>query len=135
MIGCDTPTLSARQQRYALRRLKRFEMGPQMFKKLYSCTVESILTGCITAWYGNLSASTRKALQRVVRTAQYITGAMLTAVQDLYSGCSTKGVVIKLQYLEVMLGLVQYLASPLHCSRPAQGGVTALIMLLGILCL
>ncbi|CDQ60482.1 unnamed protein product [Oncorhynchus mykiss] len=37
---------------------------------LYSCTIESILTGCITAWYGNCSASDRKALQRVVRTAQ-----------------------------------------------------------------
>ncbi|KAK6293977.1 hypothetical protein J4Q44_G00348070 [Coregonus suidteri] len=30
----------------------------------YSCTIESILTGCITAWYGNCSASDRKALQR-----------------------------------------------------------------------
>ncbi|CDQ78178.1 unnamed protein product [Oncorhynchus mykiss] len=29
--------------------------------------------GCITAWYGNCSASDRKALQRVVNTAQYIT--------------------------------------------------------------
>jgi hypothetical protein len=33
------------------RRLKRFGMGPQNLKKLYSCTIESILTGCITAWY------------------------------------------------------------------------------------
>ena len=31
----------------------------------------------ITAWYGNCSASDRKALQKVVRTAQYITGAKL----------------------------------------------------------
>ena len=54
-------------------------------KKLYSCTIESILTGCITAWYGNCSASDRKALQRVVRMAQYITGAKLPAIQDLYT--------------------------------------------------
>ncbi|KAK6299385.1 hypothetical protein J4Q44_G00308950 [Coregonus suidteri] len=53
--------------------------------KLYSCTTESILTGCITAWYGNCSASDRKALQRVVRTDQYITGAVLPAIQDLYT--------------------------------------------------
>jgi hypothetical protein len=46
-------------------------------------TVESILTGCITACYDNCSASDRKALQRVVRTAQYITGAKLPATQDL----------------------------------------------------
>ena len=59
-------------------------MGPQILKKFYSCTTESILTGCITAWYGNCSASDRKALQRVVRTAQYITGAKLPPIQDLY---------------------------------------------------
>uniref|UniRef100_A0A8K9UCI4 Reverse transcriptase domain-containing protein n=1 Tax=Oncorhynchus mykiss TaxID=8022 RepID=A0A8K9UCI4_ONCMY len=41
-------------------------------------------TGCITAWYGNCSASDREALQRVVRTAQYITGAKLPVIQDLY---------------------------------------------------
>ena len=46
---------------------------------------ESILTGCITAWYSNCSASDRKALQRVVNTAQYITGAKLPAIQDLYT--------------------------------------------------
>uniref|UniRef100_A0A8C7CSB2 Adiposis associated Mth938 domain containing n=1 Tax=Oncorhynchus kisutch TaxID=8019 RepID=A0A8C7CSB2_ONCKI len=32
-------------------------MGPQILKRFYSCTIESILTGCITAWYGNCSAS------------------------------------------------------------------------------
>ena len=60
-------------------------MGPQILKSFYSCTIESILTGCITAWYGNCSASNRKALQRVVRTAQYITEAKLPAIQDLYT--------------------------------------------------
>ena len=38
---------------FPLRRLKRFGMGPQILKKLYSCTIESILTGCIITWYGN----------------------------------------------------------------------------------
>ena len=60
-------------------------MGPQILKRFYSCNIESILTDCITAWYGNCSASDRKALQRVVRTAQYITGAKLPAIQDLYT--------------------------------------------------
>ena len=59
-------------------------MGPQILKRFYSCTIESILIDCITAWYGNCSASDCKALQRVVRTAQYITGAKLPASQDLY---------------------------------------------------
>ena len=60
-------------------------MGPQILERFYSCTIKSILTGCITAWYGNCSASARKALQRVVRTAQYITGGKLPTIQDLYT--------------------------------------------------
>ena len=58
-------------------------MGPQILKRFYSCTIESILTGCITTWYGNCSASDRKVLQSAVRTAQYITWAKLPAIQDL----------------------------------------------------
>ena len=74
-----------RQNLIIHRRLKRFDMGPEILKRFYSCTIESILTGCITAWYGNCSASDHKALQRVVRTVQYITGAKLPAIQDLYT--------------------------------------------------
>ncbi|XP_023856741.2 S-methyl-5'-thioadenosine phosphorylase [Salvelinus sp. IW2-2015] len=37
------------------------------------CTIESILSGCITAWYNNCTALNCKALQRVVRFAQLIT--------------------------------------------------------------
>ena len=42
-----------RQNLFPLRRLKRFGRAPQSLKRFYSCTSESILTGCITAWYGN----------------------------------------------------------------------------------
>ena len=85
----------SRQNLFPLRRLKRFGMGPQILKKLYSCSIESILTGCITAWYGNCSASDGKALQRVVRTAQYITGARLPAIQHLSTRwCQQKAIKI-----------------------------------------
>ncbi|KAK0137921.1 hypothetical protein N1851_025867 [Merluccius polli] len=48
------------------------------------CTIESILTNCITVWYGNCSVSDRKAIQRVVKTAQCIAGASLPAIEDIY---------------------------------------------------
>jgi hypothetical protein len=51
----------ARQNLFPRRRLKRFGMGPQILKGFYSCTNKSI-----TAWYGNCSASDRKALQSVL---------------------------------------------------------------------
>ena len=64
----------ARQNLFPPRRLKRFSMGPQkVLKSFYSCTIESILTSCFTFWYDNCSASD-----------QYITGAKLPAIQDLY---------------------------------------------------
>ena len=61
-----TVVKKAQQSLFHLRKLKRFGMCPQILKRFYSCTIESILTGCITAWCGNCSASDRKALQRVV---------------------------------------------------------------------
>jgi hypothetical protein len=36
----------ALQHLFPLRRLKRFDMGPQILKTFYSCTIEFILTGC-----------------------------------------------------------------------------------------
>ena len=63
-----------------LKRTQQILKDPQ---NCYSCTIEIILTGCITTWYGNCSAS--KALQRGMRTAQYITGAKLPDIQDLYT--------------------------------------------------
>ena len=61
----NTVVKRARQHLFPIRRLKRFVMDPQILKMFYSCTIESILTGCITAWHGNCLASDSKALQRV----------------------------------------------------------------------
>jgi hypothetical protein len=52
-------------------------LAPLTLTKFYRCTIESILSGCITAWYGN-----HRALQRVVRSVQHITGGTLPALQD-----------------------------------------------------
>jgi gmma-aminobutyric acid receptor subunit gamma len=86
MVPTDTHQLvnKARQHLFPLRRLKRFGMGFQILKKLHSCTI-AIFTGRITTWYGNGLASDNKVLQRVVRTAQYVTGAKHPAMQDLYT--------------------------------------------------
>ncbi|XP_064792399.1 protein eyes shut homolog [Oncorhynchus masou masou] len=45
-----------------------------VLSKYCGCTIESVLTSCIMAWYENCSIYNRKAIQRVVKTAQYITG-------------------------------------------------------------
>ncbi len=47
---------------------------------------ESVLTSCITVWYGNCSASDRKTLQRTVNTAAKIIGAPLPSILDIFHG-------------------------------------------------
>jgi hypothetical protein len=66
-------------------RLKKFGLAPKTLRNFYRCTIESILSGCITAWYGNCTACNRRALQRVVRSAQRVTGDTLLALQGTYS--------------------------------------------------
>ncbi|KAI3368245.1 hypothetical protein L3Q82_007965 [Scortum barcoo] len=52
----------------------------------YRCTIESILIGCITAWYSSCTALNRKALQREVKAAQHITRRTeLPSMEDLYT--------------------------------------------------
>ncbi len=75
---------------FFLRRLRKFGTSPSILRSFYSCTVESILTGCITAWFGNSTAGNRKALQRVVRTARHIVGGELPSLQDIYTWRCTR---------------------------------------------
>ncbi len=51
----------------------------------YRGTIESILTSCITVWYGACNASCRKSLQWIVRAAEKIVGVSLPSLQDIYS--------------------------------------------------
>jgi hypothetical protein len=63
-------------------RLKKFGM---VLRNFYRCTIESILYGCITALYRNCTACNRRALQRMVWSAQRITGGTLLALQKIYN--------------------------------------------------
>uniref|UniRef100_A0AAZ3R432 Alkylated DNA repair protein AlkB homologue 8 N-terminal domain-containing protein n=1 Tax=Oncorhynchus tshawytscha TaxID=74940 RepID=A0AAZ3R432_ONCTS len=80
----DSMVKMAQQRLFNLRMLKKFGLSPKTLINFYRCTIESILMGCITAWYGNCSAHNLKALQSVVRSAQHITGGKLHALQDTY---------------------------------------------------
>ncbi len=81
----DAVLKKSHQRLFFLRRLRKFGMSPSILRSFYTCTVESILTGCITAWFGNSTAGNHKALQRVVRTACHIVGGELPSLQDIYT--------------------------------------------------
>ena len=85
----DSVVKKAQQRLFNLRRLKKFGLSPKTLANF------CILSGCITAWYGNCSDRNRKALQRVVQSAQLITGGKLPALQDTYSTrCHRKAIKI-----------------------------------------
>ncbi len=81
----DAVLKKAHQRLFFLRPLRKFGTSPRILRSFYTCTVESILTGCITAWFGNSTAGNRRALQRVVRTARHIVGGEVPSLQDIYT--------------------------------------------------
>ncbi|XP_041840428.1 VPS10 domain-containing receptor SorCS2-like [Melanotaenia boesemani] len=58
--------------------------GAAVERTFYRGTLESILSSSITVWYGSCTASCRKTLQRIVRTAEKIIGAPLPSLYDIY---------------------------------------------------
>ncbi len=75
----------AQQRLYFLRKLRRARAPTPIMCTFYRGTIESILTSCITVWYGACNASCRKSLQRIVRAAEKIVGVSLPSLQDIYS--------------------------------------------------
>ncbi|KAI5610553.1 gastrula zinc finger protein XlCGF28.1-like [Silurus asotus] len=69
---------------YFLRSLKKSHLSPGILTCFYHCIIESILTNSITVWYGGSIVCERKALQRVVKTGQRITGTQLPAIEHLH---------------------------------------------------
>ena len=76
-LHTDSAVRMARRRLFHLRRLRKFRISPQILRNFYSCTIESVLMGNITAWYENSTEQDRKALQRVVRSAERIIGSSL----------------------------------------------------------
>ncbi|KAI4886588.1 hypothetical protein NFI96_000785 [Prochilodus magdalenae] len=101
---------SARQNLFFLRRLRKFGLPPDILTNFYRCTIASILMACITVWYGSCTAYDRKALKRVVRTAESIIGSKLPDLQDIYQSRCLR----KIQKIQ------------LGCSHPAQDLFTLL---------
>ncbi len=80
----------AQQRLYFLRKLRRARAPTPIMCTFYRGTIESILTSCITVWYGACNASCRKSLQRIVRAAEKIVGVSLPSLQDIYRARLTR---------------------------------------------
>ncbi len=91
----QTQVKKARQRLYHLRQLRKFRVSTAILKTFYSGAIESVLTQCISVWYGNSSNQDCKALQRVVRLAECISGSALPSLQVIYlKHCKNRAVKI-----------------------------------------
>ncbi|KAL0175804.1 hypothetical protein M9458_028134 [Cirrhinus mrigala] len=80
----------SQQRLYFLRKLRRARAPAPIMYTFYRGTIESILTSCITVWFGACNASCQKTLQRIVKAAERIIGVPLPSLQDIYSTRLTK---------------------------------------------
>ncbi|KAL0153828.1 hypothetical protein M9458_050858 [Cirrhinus mrigala] len=80
----------SQQRLYFLRKLRRARAPAPIMYTFYRGTIESILTSCITVWFGACNASCQKTLQRIVKAAERIIGVPLPPLQDIYSTRLTK---------------------------------------------
>jgi len=87
----NTLVRKAKQRLYHLRQLRKFRFSWRILQTFLTGAVESILTGRITAWFGNNSSQDRRALQRVVCSTGSTIGTTPPTLQDLYSRrCRTR---------------------------------------------
>ena len=75
----------AQQRLYFLRVLRNYHLREELLVTFYRCSVESIITYCICVWFSSCTAAERKALQRVVNSAQKIIGCPLPSLEELYN--------------------------------------------------
>ncbi|KAK0156083.1 hypothetical protein N1851_001364 [Merluccius polli] len=80
-INTSSLVKKANQRLFFLRTLKKNHLSADILCNFYRCAIESILTNCITAWYGNCTVADRKSLQRVVKAAQHITRTPLPTIE------------------------------------------------------
>ncbi|KAK3545985.1 hypothetical protein QTP70_018819 [Hemibagrus guttatus] len=84
-LNTSSITKKAQQRLYFLRRLRTAHLPPLILTTFYRGTIKSILSSCITAWFGNCTVLDGKTLQRIVRTAEKVIGVSLPSIMDIYS--------------------------------------------------
>ena len=83
----DIVRLNAHRRLFYLRKLKSFSVDSTILKLFYQSVVQSILSFCITCFYGFLTQDSKKNLFKIVKTAERICAKQITFenISDMYS--------------------------------------------------
>jgi len=77
----------AQQRLHFLRVLRKNNMDTKLLLAFYHSSVLSVLTYCLNIWYAGSTAEDRKAVQRVINTAQKIMGCPLPSLENISTSC------------------------------------------------
>ncbi|CAM4574253.1 unnamed protein product [Leuciscus chuanchicus] len=86
----DSIVKKAQQRLYFLRQLRKFNLPQELLVQFYSAVIQSILCTSITVWFGSATKTDLRRLQRIVRTAERITGTTLPTLKVLHSSRVSK---------------------------------------------
>ncbi|KAK3574535.1 hypothetical protein QTP86_009407 [Hemibagrus guttatus] len=84
-LNTSSISKKALQRLYFLWRLRKAHLPPPILSVFYRRTIESVLSSCITAWFGNCTALDCKTLQQIVKPAEKIIGVSLPSITDMYT--------------------------------------------------
>ncbi len=73
----------AQQRLHFPRLLKKNNLCEKLLVLFCRSTVESVLVYCVTGWYAGCSAADKKAIQRVINTAQKIDSCPLPPLEEI----------------------------------------------------
>ena len=82
-VNTSETVKKAQQRLHFLRVLRKNNLECKLMVAFYRTTIESVLTYCISAWYSGCTAADKRALQRVINTAQKITGCSLPSLESI----------------------------------------------------
>lgn len=84
-VNTTAAVKKAQQRLHFLRVLKRNNLEEKLLVTFYRSTIESVLVYAVTVWYAGTTAADKARLQRVIRSAERITGCPLPPLDELAS--------------------------------------------------
>jgi hypothetical protein len=80
----------ANQRLYFLKRLKSFDIRPELLGMFYRATVESVVTFNSLCFFGSLKEHDKARLTKITKTATRLIGHPVTSFQSLYEAKAVK---------------------------------------------
>lgn len=83
-VWTDFLSKKIQQRLYFFKKLMSFNVHSGLLLMFYGAFIESIMTFCVSCWYGNASEAQKKSLRNVRTTISKMLGIKLTSIESIY---------------------------------------------------